>query len=84
VDITGKQPEEREARNLTGDPKPWGLGFCAAACASTREDRGAGEMEEDTGAEHRRQTRPAASQEPLAVVTASQALGGGMRRSARG
>jgi hypothetical protein len=83
VGITGKQPEEREARNLTGDPKPWGLGFRAAACASACEDRGAGGMEEDTGAEHRWQMRPAASREPLVVATASQALGGGMRRSVR-
>jgi hypothetical protein len=68
MDVTGKQPKEREAQNIAGDPKTWGLGFCAAACASACEDRGAGEMEEDTRAEHRRQTRPATSREPLAVA----------------
>jgi hypothetical protein len=35
-------------------PSRGGLGFRAVACAGACEDHGAGEMEEDTGAEPRR------------------------------
>jgi hypothetical protein len=54
VDITGKQPEEWEAENLAGDPKPWGLGFRAVECVGACEDRRAEKREEETGAEPRR------------------------------
>jgi hypothetical protein len=40
--------------NLSGDPKPWGLGFHAIACAGACEDPRAGDMEEETGPEPRR------------------------------